>query len=123
MALDGARSYADLRGARDFLRAHPRCNGKVAIVGFSLGGAYARHLAAARPDAMRNTIMLGSPLEQGHVLFEIAPLDRYRVVLSDFFNMSDLASNASYSGPGGATGRLNQADVDALLVWTLPDLP
>lgn len=54
--LDGARSYADLRGALTFLREHPRSNGKVAIVGFSLGGAYAfgaacfvRGLACAVP--------------------------------------------------------------------------
>jgi hypothetical protein len=63
------------------------------------------------------------PLRASTQLRATLPAGRYRVVLSDFFNMSDLASNASYSGPGGASGRLNQADVDALLVWTLPDLP
>jgi pimeloyl-ACP methyl ester carboxylesterase len=42
---------------------HERSGRRVSLVGWSLGGAYARRLAAARPDAMRNTIMLGSPLE------------------------------------------------------------
>lgn len=43
--LDGQRALADLEGAVAHLRAHPRGNGKVAITGFCMGGAYA--LAAA----------------------------------------------------------------------------
>lgn len=49
------------------------------------------------------------------------PAGRYRAELADFFNMSWLQSNASYGGPGGAAGPLNQADIAALLVVTLPD--
>jgi len=47
---------------------------------------------------------------------------RYRVELLDFFNMSDLQSNASYSGAGGVGGALNAADIGALQVVTLPDM-
>ena len=54
--LDGKRALGDLGGALDFLKAHPRCNGKVAITGFCMGGAYTfaaacfiRGLAAAVP--------------------------------------------------------------------------
>ncbi|MEZ4399159.1 MAG: dienelactone hydrolase family protein [Kofleriaceae bacterium] len=50
------RSLADLTGAVPFLKAHPRCNGKVAIMGMCMGGAYAfaaacfvRGLVAAVP--------------------------------------------------------------------------
>ncbi len=34
----------------------------VSLVGWSLGGAFARGLAASRPDAVRNVISLGSPI-------------------------------------------------------------
>lgn len=45
----------------------------------------------------------------------------YRVVLSDFFNMSFLASNTAYSGPGGLSGRLNHAEISHVQVLALPD--
>lgn len=55
-ALPRERALADLRGAIDYLRAHPRSNGKVAVTGFCMGGAYTfaaacfiRGLAAAVP--------------------------------------------------------------------------
>jgi pimeloyl-ACP methyl ester carboxylesterase len=38
---------------------------KLSLVGQSLGGAYARLLAAQRPDSIRNVITLGSPVT-GH---------------------------------------------------------
>jgi len=49
------------------------------------------------------------------------PAGRYRAELRDFFNMSCLQANASYGGPGGASGACNAAQVDALQVVTLPD--
>ena len=51
------------------------------------------------------------------------PAGRYRIELDDFFNMSHLQANARYGGPGGVGGPLNAADVAALLVVTLPDMP
>jgi hypothetical protein len=51
------------------------------------------------------------------------PAGRYRAELLDFFNMSYLQSNANYAGPGGASGPLNAADIEALQVVTLPDEP
>jgi carboxymethylenebutenolidase len=54
--LDGARALADIEGAVAYLREHARGNGKVAITGFCMGGAYTlasactiRGLAAAVP--------------------------------------------------------------------------
>ena len=38
---------------------------KVSIVGWSLGGAFARLLASRRPDLVRNVITLGSPIGGG----------------------------------------------------------
>jgi pimeloyl-ACP methyl ester carboxylesterase len=46
-------------------RLHERSGRKVSLIGQSLGGAYARLLAAQRPDAVRCVITLGSPIT-GH---------------------------------------------------------
>ena len=46
-------------------RLHAQSGRKVSLVGQSLGGAYARLLAAQRPDAVRSVITLGSPVT-GH---------------------------------------------------------
>src|SRR5713226_6979981 len=52
-----------LRGAlRDLLkRIHETTGRKVSIVGWSLGGVYARDLALQLPDMVRSVITLGSP--------------------------------------------------------------
>jgi len=54
--LDRARAMADIGGAIDYLRAHPRSTGKVGVTGYCMGGAYTfqaalafRGLAAAVP--------------------------------------------------------------------------
>ncbi|UJJ33078.1 esterase/lipase family protein [Halopseudomonas maritima] len=41
---------------------HASSGGRVSVVGWSLGGIYARMLANERPEAVRNVIMLGSPI-------------------------------------------------------------
>ncbi|RZI73990.1 MAG: alpha/beta hydrolase [Variovorax sp.] len=46
-------------------RLHAKEGRKVSLVGWSLGGAYARLLAAKRPDLVRSVITLGSPFA-GH---------------------------------------------------------
>jgi pimeloyl-ACP methyl ester carboxylesterase len=46
-------------------RLHAKSGRKVSLIGQSLGGAYARLLAAQRPDAVRCVITLGSPIS-GH---------------------------------------------------------
>ncbi|MGZ8258930.1 MAG: esterase/lipase family protein [Caldimonas sp.] len=46
-------------------RLHQETGRKVSIVGWSLGGVYARELAAELPEAVRSCIMLGSPIH-GH---------------------------------------------------------
>ena len=45
-ALDKPRAMSDVAAAVARLKAHPRSNGKVAVVGFCMGGGFA--LAAAR---------------------------------------------------------------------------
>ncbi len=53
---------AVLRGMRDRLDAlHERDDAPVSIVGWSLGGVYARGLARRDPDKVRGVITLGSP--------------------------------------------------------------
>lgn len=49
-------------GMFDLLEAlHAKDGRKVSLIGWSLGGAYARLLAAKRPDLVRSVITLGSP--------------------------------------------------------------
>ncbi|MBJ7414192.1 MAG: hypothetical protein JHC88_01785 [Niveispirillum sp.] len=48
------------------------------------------------------------------------PAGRYSVSIEDFFNMSALSTNASYSGPGGMTGPVNEARIETLMVDRLP---
>jgi len=54
---------ASKRGAlRDLLRSvHEATGRKVSLVGWSLGGVYARDLAVQMPDMVRSVITLGSP--------------------------------------------------------------
>lgn len=44
-------------------RAHSRSGQSVSVVGWSLGGLYARELARAYPDRVRQVITLGSPIQ------------------------------------------------------------
>jgi len=41
-------------------------NGKVSLVGHSLGGIYAREMARMEPDTIHQVITLGSPFGKGH---------------------------------------------------------
>jgi pimeloyl-ACP methyl ester carboxylesterase len=53
-----------LAGIRDRLEAlHSRHGARVSLVGWSLGGLYARYLARQMPEMVRNVITLGSPLQ------------------------------------------------------------
>jgi pimeloyl-ACP methyl ester carboxylesterase len=53
-----------LQGIDDRLEAlHNRHGRPVSLVGWSLGGLYARHLARTHPDHVRQVITLGSPLQ------------------------------------------------------------
>jgi pimeloyl-ACP methyl ester carboxylesterase len=59
-----------------------RTNRKVRLIGWSLGGVYARHLAARRPDLVESVVTMGTPVRSGvttasnaHTLFRLlAPI-------------------------------------------------
>lgn len=60
------RNLGGLGRMRDALRArlaeiHAAAGRKVSLVGWSLGGVYARDLALQAPDMVRNVVTLGSP--------------------------------------------------------------
>lgn len=61
-----------LRGLKACLTdLHDRTGERVSVVGWSLGGIYAREMARDRPDAVRQVIMLGAPFrfrdgDRGH---------------------------------------------------------
>lgn len=48
-------------------------------------------------------------------LFDL-PAGRYQVSLEDFFNMSGLSTNITYSATGGSAGPVNEAMIDALTI-------
>lgn len=63
---DMGRNYGPLPGVEDGLKARLRelaekYDRKVSVVGWSLGGIYARQLAKMMPDHVRQIITLGSP--------------------------------------------------------------
>src|SRR5918994_5089959 len=65
---------------RQLDRIHRNRGRTVSLVGWSLGGIYARALAQWRPDAVRQVITLGSP-------FRMRPVDRSRAArLFDVLN-------------------------------------
>jgi pimeloyl-ACP methyl ester carboxylesterase len=64
------RNYGPRPGVEEAMlttidQLHERTGRKISLIGQSLGGAYARLLAAERPDAVRSVITLGSPVT-GH---------------------------------------------------------
>ncbi len=64
------RNYGPRPGVEEAMLAqidqlHAQSGRKLSLIGQSLGGAYARLLAARRPDAVRSVITLGSPVA-GH---------------------------------------------------------
>ena len=64
------RNYGPRPGVEEAMLAtidklHAQSGRKLSLIGQSLGGAYARLLAAKRPDAVRSVITLGSPVA-GH---------------------------------------------------------
>mgnify|MGYP001190926698 FL=1 len=63
--VDNARIEAMMGCVEDL---HRRTNGKVSIVGWSLGGVFARELAKMAPEKVRAVISLGSPIsdDRGH---------------------------------------------------------
>jgi len=64
---DLGRNLGPRPGVREALldrldRLHASSSRPVSLVGWSLGGAYARALALRRPSAVRNVVTLGSPI-------------------------------------------------------------
>jgi len=60
-ALDRAQAVDEIGGAIAFLAAHPRSNGKVGIIGFCMGGAYAFTAAAMLPGLSAAVPFYGIP--------------------------------------------------------------
>ncbi len=63
------------------------------------------------------------PLRLSTALRATLPAGTYSAELLDFFNMSYLQSNASYSGAGGSAGPMNTAHIESLRIIALPAAP
>jgi len=62
----GPGSFTDESLTEALARLVEAGEGKVALVGHSLGGIYAREIARMEPDTIRQVITLGSPFGRGH---------------------------------------------------------
>lgn len=67
------------RAARDLVE---RTKGPVSVIGWSLGGIYARHLALKHPHLVRQVITLGSPfgVAHGHKTRADGAFERLRII-------------------------------------------
>lgn len=67
------------QAARDLAE---RTAGPVSIIGWSLGGIYARHLGLKHPDMVRQVITLGSPfgVAHGHRTRADSTFERFRII-------------------------------------------
>ncbi|MBT3605635.1 MAG: dienelactone hydrolase family protein [Candidatus Latescibacteria bacterium] len=54
--LDRGKITEDFIAAAQFLKAHPKCNGKVGVVGFCFGGGMANTLAVKIPDVIQAAV-------------------------------------------------------------------
>jgi len=62
--LDGRRAMDDIAGAASFLAGDPRTNGKVGVIGFCMGGAYALAAACWVPEIAAVVPFYGLPPEE-----------------------------------------------------------
>lgn len=62
----GPREGVPERMLQQVDRLHAASGRKLSLIGWSLGGVYARMLAHERPDAVRSVTMLGSPIGGHH---------------------------------------------------------
>jgi carboxymethylenebutenolidase len=62
--MDWPRAVSEIAGATAWLRKHPRSTGKVAVVGFCMGGALAFAAAASIPDLACAVPFYGVPSPQ-----------------------------------------------------------
>lgn len=65
---------------------HMQTGRSVSLVGWSLGGTFARSLAQSRPDLVRQVIMLGSPLTGP---FRLSQRTRHSVPITSIFSRTD----------------------------------
>ena len=94
-----ARVVAGLRDRVEQLgRAHGR---RVSVVGWSLGGVYARALARERPELVRQVISLGSPFRS----FETSPAALAVPATSIYTRTDGVTSWQNCIDPTGTAGR------------------
>jgi pimeloyl-ACP methyl ester carboxylesterase len=111
------RNLGGIRRMRAHLRTrlaeiHAKTGKKVSLVGWSLGGVYARDLALAMPDAVRSVITLGSPFSRSE----------------NASNISDIYEFVSGEGPWDKDGTPHEFDairdpllVPATSIWSKTD--
>jgi len=61
----GQQNFSEDRLRERMVKMIKESNGKITLVGHSLGGLYAREIAKEQPDVVAQVITLGSPFEEG----------------------------------------------------------
>ncbi len=64
----------DANSYREIVRLQAKYGKKVSLIGWSLGGVYARELARLAPESVRSVITLGSPFNENPHANNISPL-------------------------------------------------
>ena len=82
-AFDAEQGYEDVEDLLRQLRTHPRCNGKVGVLGFCFGGRYAQH-AVARLGADAAGAFHGTLIDQ-----ELNPMPPANCPVSFHFGAED----------------------------------
>lgn len=80
---DPDQGLSDIEDLIAALRSHPRCNGKVAVLGFCFGGRYA-HLASTRLGADAAAAFHGTAIDQ-----HLDEVDQVKVPVSYHFGDQD----------------------------------
>ena len=88
---------------------------RVSLIGWSLGGIYARELARAMPNAVRGVVTLGSPL-YGHPAHATRTWSIYRAVSGQ----TEVRRSDRGDGPPSVRVRARKARRDAGASWPAP---
>lgn len=86
------RSFDDIEAARQWLREHPDCTGRIGVIGFCMGGGYAVALAAGRGFDAASVNYGGCPSDAEEWLPQACP------IVGSF-------GDADHSPLGGRAGR------------------
>ena len=94
---------------------HRESGGRISIVGWSLGGVYARAIALRTPETVRGVVSLGSPFRGNLRASHAAPL--YDVIAADPISRGTPADVAALAGPLPVPATSIYSRSDGIVHW------